>query len=191
LGAYNLQNCANKIPAGNRFTIGRGSSHATLYVDNVYFRSLDEGTWPNRGEPYMLLNQSTQPFWSTTGVRDGNTPGVGRKLTLRDSSQGDADSTVFLCEEDNGDKQGQCRSNATDSDDRLGTVTVSPLINRSYDTGWTGPDGSGNLRYNVQNNFFHGDLDDLRIYEKTLSSREIGQLVNGGGLTFFGIAYTN
>ena len=43
---------------------------------------------------------------------------------------------------------------------------------------------SGNLYYNVQNNFFQGALDDLRIYESTLTPQEVSQLVNSSGLTY-------
>ncbi|MBX3000053.1 MAG: hypothetical protein KF893_16145 [Caldilineaceae bacterium] len=186
VGSYNLQNCGNKVPAGNRFTIGRGSSDATLYVHNVYYRALDEGDGYFSGaEAYLQLNSSAEPFARWEGVKNGQTRDIGRELSLRTNASGDANSTVYLCEEDRGDKQGQCRSDSgTDSDDFLGTVTVDPRRNGSFNTGWSSGEGSGSLHFNVQNNFFQGSLDDLRIYESTLTPQEVGQLINGSGLTY-------
>ena len=140
-------------------------------------------------EPYLQLNDTKDPFANTDGIKNGQTWGVGKELSLRDASAGDANSTVYLCEEDRGNKQGRCVSDAlVDTDDFLGTVTIDPRRNGSFNTGWSYPplqfSWSGNLNYNVQNNFFQGALDDLRIYESTLTPQEVGQLVNGSGLTF-------
>jgi hypothetical protein len=186
VGSYNLQNCANKVPAGNRFTIGRGTTDATLYVDNVYYRSLDEGAGLfSAAEPYLQLNSTKEPFWQVSGVKDEQTRPVGKKLNLRTSATPDGNSTVYLCEEDQGEKQGQCRSDSSlDSDDLLGTVTVDPRRNGAFNTSWSSGEGSGTLRYNVQNNFFQGRLDDLRIYENTLSAQDVRQVVSGGGLIY-------
>ncbi len=183
VGNYNLQNCANKVPAGNQFTIGRGASHATLWVYNVYFMDLDEGS-PWSAEPYLQLDGSTDRFWHKTSVKNGHTPNVGAELTLRDSSKGDADNTVYICEEDNGDRRGKCTSDAVDSDDFLGQVAINPRLNGEANSYWSSGDGRGYLRYNVQNNFFNGDLDDLRIYEATLSAHAVSQLVNSNGLLY-------
>ena len=185
--SYNLQNCTGKVPDGNRFTIGRGASQAKLYVDNVYYQRLDEGNSPlsSWAEPYLQLNDETEPFASFKKVGNGETPGISEGLDLRNPTVGDDNSTVYLCEEDSGAKQGQCRSDSNfDSDDALGTVTIDPRHNGEYDMDWSSGNGEGDLRYNVQNNFFEGDLDDLRIYEQTLNAREISQLVNSGGLVY-------
>ena len=179
VGSYNLQNCANKVPAGNRFTIGRGTSQATLYMDNVYYRTLDEGDgWFSAAEPYLQLNDTKEPLAGSGGIKNGQIWGVGKELALRDAAAGDANSTVYLCEEDQGAKQGRCVSDSfVDPDDFLGTVTIDPRRNGSFNTGWSYPfplvfGWSGNLNYNVQNNFFQGALDDLRIYESTLTPRK-------------------
>ncbi len=186
VGSYTLQNCANKVPAGNRFTLGRGSSQATLYVHNVYFRGLDEGDGLfSAAEPYLQLNGSKDPFARYEGVKNDQSRDINRELSLRDANVGDANSTVYVCEEDRGEKDGGCKSDSSiDSDDLLGTVTIDPRRNGSFNTGWSSFLWDGNLHYNVQNNFFQGALDDLRIYESILTPQEVGQLVNGGGLTY-------
>ncbi len=185
VGSYTLQGCANKVPAGNRFTIGRGASQATLYIHNVYFNVIDEGSGWSSAEAYLQLDGSKEPIWKKTGVENGDTPDVGVKRTLRDSSVGDSNNTVYICEEDRGTKEGKCQSDSfADSDDYQGDVSIDPRTNGYRDIGWSHSSYRGNLRYNVQNNFFNGDLDDLRIYESTLSAREINQIANGSGLVY-------
>ncbi len=182
VNSYNLQNCSNKIPAGDRFTVGRGPSQATLYVYNLYTRFIDEGdSLFSRAEPYLQLNENKEHFFLTTKVKNDDTSHVGKELEIRTISNGDSNSTVYICEEDNGEKEGKCKSDSSvDSDDAEGSVVIDPRTNREHDSNY----GRGQLRFNVQNNFFQGNLDDLRIYEKTLNSREISQLVNSSGLLY-------
>ncbi|MEZ4732365.1 MAG: LamG-like jellyroll fold domain-containing protein [Caldilineaceae bacterium] len=182
VNSYNLQNCSNKIPAGNSFTVGRGPSQATLNVNNLYVREIDEGGGLlSSAEPYLQLNENTDPFFSKTGVDNGDTVKVDKTMEIRTAGSGDSNSFVYVCEEDNGDKQGKCKSDSSvDSDDYEGVALIDPRTNRAYSSSY----GGGELRYNVQNNFFQGDLDDLRLYEKSLDAREIGQLVNGSGLLY-------
>lgn len=186
VGSYNLQNCANKVPAGDRFTIGRGTTESTLFVHSVYFEFLDEGGgWFSGAEPYMQLDNTVTPFWRKDGVNNRQTHPVNVERNLRTTTRGDANSTVYICEEDRGEKQGQCRSDSSiDPDDFLGTVTVDPRRNGSFNVGWSSSDGKGTLSFNVQNNFFQGALDDLRLYESLLSQQEVAQLVSGDSLHY-------
>ena len=197
VGSYNLQNCAGKVPAGNRFTIGRGTTDATLFVERIYFEDVDEGgSWlSSYAEPYMQLDTTVTPFWRKTGVERKQAHTVNVELKLRTATRGDVNSTVYICEEDYGNKQGQCRSDSwSDSDDFQGRVDIDPRRNGEFkkyycessvpDPRFCLDEHRGNLSFNVQNNFFQGDLDDLRIYESTLSQQEVSQLVGGGGLHY-------
>jgi hypothetical protein len=43
-----------------------------------------------------------------------------------------------------------------------------------------GIDGNNYLARRQAGNYFHGDIDDVRIYDRALTSAELGSLVNGG-----------
>lgn len=188
VGSYTLQNCKDKIPAGNRFTIGRGITDATLYVHHAQFKK--SGDNASNGEPYLLLNDSRDPFWQAMGVKDGEIKPVDKEFILRGATTADSNSTVWLCEEDAGAKDGKCHSSGgvfADGDDMLNKVTIDPRRNGSFaftqNVSQVSP-ADAFLEYNVQNNFFQGQLYDLRIYENTLAESDVKQWVNGVRLTY-------
>ncbi len=189
-----LQNCQGKVPAGDRFTIGRGTTDAKLYIHNVKFD--DSGDDATDGEPYLLFNDSHDPFWDTDDVDDGDIVSIDKKLTLRTASTGDSNSTVYICEDDYGEKDGHCHStlhgmdelfHSGDGDDYLSGVIVDPRRNGrfGYEANLFATSRSdAHMEYNVQNNFFQGSLDDLHIYGITLQAEDVARLASGEKLVY-------
>lgn len=175
----NLQNCQNKIPSVRRLTIGRGQMEAMLYIHNIHFDDIDEGSsWFGAAEPYLLQTFGAtcegKKIWHNDGVDDGDTDDVNVKLPLPTNGV-----RIDINEEDDG----LCAF-GFDPDDYLGLVDIDPFPTGRFDKAFSGPDGHGTLAYNVQNNLFQGQLDELRIYDRDLSPEDLRVLLTGDRLIY-------
>jgi len=177
------------VPPGDRFTIGRGGlsqasgtndlSSSRLGLERIYFGRVDEGGWPGDAEMYLVWNERDDLFWTNNDVDNGDTKDIRRPFWLNGADV-DRLQTFTICEDD-----GSVRcTRSGSSDDYHGEVKIDPRKPNGYVKEWSSNEGHGNLQFTVENNFFRGELYDLRLYGRTLSETEVAQLVNGGGLLY-------
>lgn len=190
--------CIGKVPDGNRFTVGRGIDSTTIHVSELRIGDVDN---EETADAYLHLNAEPQEFWfQTVGESDDTFTSVNvtlppqtrrAKIYLCDLDGEITDNTVFRegCDNpDQGDDQmavfrfnyySQDDSQDSRADDRAWTENGA----------WSFPfdtrgEGNGEVRGSSYNNFFHGTLDDLRIYGRTLSDAEVTELARGDVLIY-------
>jgi hypothetical protein len=173
--------CAsNPRPAsGNSFSIGRTSQRSFFKVLEI--KVFDEADASLTAEYYAEWDDTN--FWSRNDIDKGDgTDGCGggcyQKVGETRFFTDDNTHTYELWEDDD-----------FTGDDRLVSerirnidVTWNSYSTFSYAGQWNyNGDGEGRIWYQVWNDFFHGDLDDLQIYRLALSQAEIATIANADG----------
>jgi hypothetical protein len=170
-------NCAgNPRPApGNELQIGRIGPSARFELLKLVVT--DEGDASDEAELDAYWNGSGTPFWSNDAVDDttGNINGgcgIGCYTSVGGTLQigSDADHTYRLMEDD-GD------ANLSWADDELLNKTVRgnevTTGNANATKEWSySADGAGTLTYRIWNDYFNGEIDEVKIFRSALSQPE-------------------
>ncbi|MCJ7551391.1 MAG: LamG domain-containing protein [Anaerolineae bacterium] len=141
--------CSGMTPySANTFDIGRTSSRTRLWLEKVVVE--DEGDGSGKAE--YFINVDGLQVWSQNDI-DG---GYSYYMQQEQLVYGDWDHTLMLYEKDDGEC---CRG---DNDLNVSTLFRNTSIGSSYED--YDNDGQGTLSWEVDNDFFLGKLDDVRIY---------------------------
>jgi len=153
-------NCAGTKPYGRKsFDIGRASSRATVFFDRVVVREEGDGAGPAEYNGFV----DNRRIWALLEVDPGT-----YDLPYAHTVYGDILHSLMLTEVDSNEL-------GRGDDDLLVYRTFYNTdigdFSQDYDE-----DGEGTLYWSVDNDFFTGKLDDLRIYNYGFDADDVADL---------------
>jgi subtilisin-like proprotein convertase family protein len=153
--------CAGMTPyPAKTFDIGRTSSRTRLWLEKVVVE--DEGDGDGPAEYFVMVDLAIP--WSQDNIYGGYT----YYMRQEEAVYGDGDHILMLYE----DEDGECCRDGNDLNVNT-TFNNTDLgdFSQAYDK-----DGKGTFYWGVDNDFYRGRLDDLRVYRHALDQDGVREL---------------
>ncbi|MEZ4736515.1 MAG: hypothetical protein R3E79_56230 [Caldilineaceae bacterium] len=171
-----------QIPTVNQLYAGRPNANGYLYFDKVAFSGLQDGAFGDRtAEVRINLNdeKSSGNIWgdNISTIPAGTNPPATTAIAVSQKLNSDAGNFFLLWEDDGSSTD---RDYNGDIDDNI--LNVEKITNASdlatSSTHFSSGGASGDLYWNLSNEFFVGTLRNLQIFNYALSPQGAARAYN-------------